>query len=69
MKVIEDTNKLLGSPMNMTPFVVFGESPDDFFRRTVHSGNIGTLGYDYIHNYVDMNLALPKFAQTIGGIY
>ena len=69
MKVIEDTNKLLGDQMNMTPFVVFGESPDDFFRRTVHSGNIGTLGYDYIHNYVDMNLALPKFAQTIGGIY
>ena len=66
MKLIDDANKLLGSQMDITPFVVFGESPDDFYRRTVHSGNIGTLSYDYIHNYVDMNLTLPKLAQTIG---
>lgn len=50
----------------LNPFVIFGESPEQFFNRTVHSGNIGALGFDAIHNYVDQALTLPKLHQTLG---
>lgn len=40
------------------PFMGF-EDPEDFYRRTVHTGNIGTLAFDYLHSYVDVSLKLP----------
>lgn len=50
----------------MQPITVFGESPGDFYDRTIHSGNIGTQSYDYIQNYVDVSLKLPDFNDTMG---
>lgn len=52
--------------VGMRPFTLFGESPDDFYNRTTHSGNIGTVVYEHIHNYVDINLQLPDFNKTMG---
>ena len=51
-----------------TPFVLFGESPDQFFRRTVHAGNIGTVGLDAITLYVDTALRLPNLTDTLGDL-
>ena len=36
------------------------ESPDAFYNRTIHTGNIGVLTLDVIENYTSVMLALPK---------
>lgn len=43
----------------------FGESPTNYFNRTVHAGNIGIHGLDTIENYCSMALRLPELEQTI----
>ena len=48
------------------PMTIFGETPDSYYQRTAHSGNIGTLGFDMITNYVDIALSLPTIDQTLG---
>lgn len=66
-----DTNSLLDPLMlldRVEPIIVFGEHPDDYYNRTVHSGNIGTSAFDLIENYVDISLKLPNIEQTIGGL-
>ena len=49
------------------PAVILGESPDDFFQRSVHMGNPGVLGFQNIESFVDISLTLPSIAQTLGG--
>lgn len=51
------------------PLVIFGETPDNYFNRTVHSGNVGIAAYDLIENYVDISLKLPDVSQTLGVDY
>lgn len=65
-KEMERTSKLLDSNNHLSPFVIFGESPDDFYNRTIHSGNIGMNGISAISEYVTIALRLPKFDETIG---
>ena len=65
-KEIEERNKLLESSSVLSPFVIFGESPDEFFNRTVHSGNIGIRGIEAVSNYVGMALTLPKLSESLG---
>ena len=67
--LLEGANKLLESKVSMSPFIIFGESPDDFYNRTVHSGNIGVVGIDAISSYVDVALTLPKLSQTLRGSF
>lgn len=49
----------------LSPFILFGESPTNYFNRTVHVGNIGVQGIEAISNYVGISLELPKPSQTI----
>lgn len=65
-KLLDDAKALLQNNTHLDPFVIFGESPQDFYNRTVHSGNIGVVGIGAISSYVDMALALPKLKDTIG---
>ena len=62
LKKIQD--ELEGTRL-ISPFVLFGEHPTDYFNRTIHSGNIGVMGIDAITNYCDIALTLPKLNQTI----
>ena len=63
-----ETRKLLGvneiiDPMsftNLIPTINSYESPDEYYYRTVHSGNIGVLSLDAPTNYVDYMLTLPQ---------
>jgi hypothetical protein len=66
IKLLEDAKALLNGSNRLDPFVIFGESPGDFYNRTVHSGNIGVVGISAISNYVDIALQLPKLRDTLG---
>lgn len=63
---LEAANKLLENNSYLGPFVIFGEKPDEFYNRTIHSGNIGVLGISAISNYVDTALRLPRLDETLG---
>ena len=65
MDVLKEKQSLLETNSILSPMMVWGETPSNFFNRTVHSGNIGTLGYDAITHYVDTSLTLPTLAQTL----
>lgn len=67
-----ETNGLLDPVMftSMRPAVVFGETPDAFYQRTIHTGNIGTMVLDMPGAFVDQSLRLPDtHSSTLGGLY
>jgi len=66
IKLLETAQELLDGNHRLDPLVIFGESPQDFYNRTVHSGNIGVVGIDAISSYVDAALTLPKLQDTLG---
>jgi hypothetical protein len=63
-KELEEKQKLLETTSILSPMVFFGESPNDFYNRTVHAGNIGMLGIDSISSYVTVSLTLPDIDAT-----
>ena len=72
-KYIEEQTRLLDTAQDLlegnnllSPFVIFGESPDDYYNRTVHSGNIGVIGFEAVSSYVEVALTLPKLDETVG---
>jgi hypothetical protein len=65
-ETLEDAKKLLDQNHRMTPYILFGESPGDFYNRTVHSGNIGVLGFEAVSSYVDNALTLPRLRESVG---
>ena len=64
-KLLDTANDLLDSSVHMSPFIIFGETPAEFYERTVHYGNIGTIGVSAISNYVDILLRLPKLNDSL----
>ena len=42
------------------PDVILSESPDDFFNRTIHTGNVGVLSLNAPNDFVSNLLTLPK---------
>jgi hypothetical protein len=67
-KVLETAESLLNTGLRVDPIVIFGETPSQFYQRTVHSGNIGMVGIDVVSNYVDMALQLPKLNDSLGDL-
>lgn len=72
IKESEELNKTLQAGQNLlkehhylSPVTIFGEKPEDFFNRTVHSGNTGATAITAIHHYVDSALQLPKLQDTL----
>jgi hypothetical protein len=51
-------DNLLYSTMNSV--LIVRETPDDFYNRTIHQGNVGILGIDAVSNYTSNKLVLPK---------
>lgn len=60
---LQSAEKLLESNSLLTPLMIVGESPTDFYNRTTHLGNVGRLLLDDVHNFVDRSLQLPKFSN------
>ena len=65
-KKLDEVNDLLDANVYLTPMLIWGESPTDFYQRTVHSGNIGIVGIEAVSSYVDIQLRLPKISDTLG---
>ena len=59
MQLLEDAEKMLEPTARLSPFIIFGESPDEFYNRTIHTGNIGTLGLAAVSSFVENKLRLP----------
>lgn len=62
-EMMQSAEKLLESNSLLTPLMIVGESPTDFYNRTTHLGNVGRLLLDDVHNFVDRSLQLPKFSN------
>lgn len=62
MELLEEKILALDTSVHLNPFIVFGETPDEFYNRTIHAGNIGILGIDAVSNYVSMQLRLPDIS-------
>jgi hypothetical protein len=69
IKLLETAQDLLDNKSMLSPFVIFGEKPEDFYNRTVHSGNIGVVGISAISTYVDQALKLPELNDSFGDSY
>jgi len=65
LKTLDEAKALLDTSAHLSPFVIFGESPNEFYNRTIHAGNIGIAGLDSVTNYVDIALRLPDINDTI----
>jgi len=63
---IEAANKLLENNNRLSPFIIFGETPNDYYNRTIHSGNIGVLSLGIPAAFVTIALKLPDINETIG---
>lgn len=71
---LEEVNDLLDIKNLLNPFVfvgqepltLFGESPDDYYSRTVHSGNVGVRSTEIIENFVNLSIKLPTIEDTLG---
>lgn len=48
------------------PIIIEGETPDEFYNRTIHTQNIGTLTNEAITSFVEISLKLPDFNDTAG---
>lgn len=66
LEFLETSKDLLDQKHHLSPFVIFGESPEAFYNRTVHSGNIGVVAIGAISSFVDSKLMLPRIQETLG---
>jgi len=68
--ILEAAQKLLDTGNNLNPMQMISpfksyirlptESPDAFYDRTIHTGNIGVLTLDTIESYTGLMLKLPE---------
>lgn len=65
--LLDKAKDLLDDTVALNPFIIFGEKPNDYYNRTVHSGNIGILGLEAVSSYVDIALTLPTINDSLGG--
>lgn len=65
-KLLDTAKELLENSSILSPFVIFGEKPDAFYTRTVHSGNIGAVSVSAISYFVENALKLPELSDSLG---
>jgi hypothetical protein len=64
---LEKLQDLFGTTPLLSPLFIPGETSRQYYQRTVHSGNIGTLLLDDVHYFVERSLQLPTFASSVEG--
>lgn len=68
-EALKAVNASLDGSLHLVPMIIWGESPSDFYQRTVHSGNIGIVGIEAVSSFVDAALTLPKLTDSLGDLY
>jgi len=58
---LDKIRKEMDSSKILKPFMLLGETPDEYYNRTVHSGNPGVKVYETVSKYVKTMLTLPEF--------
>jgi len=71
--MLEEAQALLEMDIKLSPMAMLAttqpstqldrtliETPDEFFNRTIHAGNIGVLTLDVVENYAKIMLNLPE---------
>jgi hypothetical protein len=58
---LDKLRKEMDSSKILKPFMLLGETPDEYYNRTVHSGNPGVKVYETVSKYVKTMLTLPEF--------
>lgn len=66
---LERANNLLNSDVHLHPFIIFGEKPGEYYNRTIHTGNPGIAGVEFVESFVDASLTLPDITDTLGGFH
>jgi len=67
-ELFNNAEQLLATSTLLSPLTIMGEEPEDYYRRTAQSGNVGVAAINGINNYVERALTLPTFAQTLYGV-
>jgi hypothetical protein len=67
--LLEKAQDLLDGNVHLDPIIIWGETPDELYQRTVHSGNIGIVGIEAVSSFVETRLTLPKLTDTLGELY
>lgn len=64
---LETAKDLLYNNNYLSPYTLMGETPQEFYTRTIHAGNIGAHTLKAVNTYVDRALKLPTIDDTLGG--
>lgn len=68
-KEIEAALNLLDTQSRLlSPMIFIGEKPDQFYERTIHTGNIGILSLSSVGEYYNTMLSLPEPLDTMENI-
>lgn len=67
LKTLESSNELLYSSPILSPFILFGESPRDYYNRSLGSKNPGILAISSVKNYTKTALKLPSIQESLQG--
>lgn len=68
-ELLSTTQELLNQDVTLSPFVIFGETPNEYYNRSIHAGNIAMSGVEFIESFIDTSLKLPDTIDTLGGIH
>jgi len=63
--MLKEVEKSLTSNNALQPMMLLGESPQEFYSRTIHGENIGMIPIHMVRQYVDNLLRLPTIQDTL----
>ena len=66
-ELIIKAQDLLQTDSTLSPFTFVGEAPEDYYRRTMYSGNVGEASLTSVETFVSRALTLPTLADALGG--
>lgn len=66
--LINKAQDLLETNSMLSPLTIIGESSDDYYRRTMYSGNVGVYALSGVSSYVERALTLPTLADSFGDV-
>lgn len=64
--LINQAQDLLADNLLLSPLTIIGESADDYYRRTMYSGDVGAVAIGSINTFYERALALPTLADSFG---